>query len=380
MALRINEYVTAGELRNTTRNSIRGWIEFAPDYGVWIELTGNFKGQFEGKHFKFRVNKAENELLAIDDLPECVNGMADRQIGVIGDVLLREVRVPTVPMEEFLSRYKLGEPAPCDIKESLYLEWFSQNGRVVAEITSPEIEFITEDPNDRQTPVADPLYDPNIGDAGELSITSVEINDDGTAITEEIRFDRDELVEDEFQLFDKDLEQKVRQSLAESSDADDSEVQLSDSVPWDDDSAQSGARQTRSWDEVIPGIDPETKALYESWDEIYHGEKDEPLSTLFDPPFQLPPLDSITTDEEAEPLLHMVIGRLAMFSVAIDLCEHCTPLSAYRMLVTEILPIAHVHPNLAATDIVQHYSAFEFCPQCEAEFEAEYDGRNSQDD
>ena len=379
MAIRINDYVTAGELRNTNRNSIRGWIEFAPDYGIGIELTGNFKGQFEGKHFRFRVKKPEHERIAIEDLPDCVECLADRQIGVVGDVLLREVKVPTVPIAEFLQRSKLGEPTPCDIKDSLYLEWYSQNGRVVAEIMEPEIEFVSEDPNDHESLVAEPLFVPDNEDTGEadkkggLSITRIEIDEDGTAITEEIEFERDnDSVDDEFQLFDEDLEQKIQRSLADLAQpvAEDLE---DDADLWSGDLSGSETTKLRSWDEVIPGIDPETKALYESWDEIYGGEKDEPVSNLFDPPLQLPPMETITTDEDAEPVLKMILGRLAQFNIAFDLCEHCTPLSAYRMLVNEILPEAKVHPNLAATDIVEHYCAYAYCPQCAAEFESEYE-------
>ena len=45
MAIRISEYVLAGELRNTTRNSVAGWIEFAPDWGVWIELMATWSNR-----------------------------------------------------------------------------------------------------------------------------------------------------------------------------------------------------------------------------------------------------------------------------------------------------------------------------------------------
>ena len=69
----------------------------------------------------------------------------------------------------------------------------------------------------------------------------------------------------------------------------------------------------------------------------------------------------------------MILARLAELNIAIDMCEHSTPLSAYRMLVNEILPIASVHPNLAATNIVEHYCAYEFCPQCLAQLDAEYE-------
>ena len=97
------------------------------------------------------------------------------------------------------------------------------------------------------------------------------------------------------------------------------------------------------------------------------------MTSLFDPPLQLPATDSLHTDEDARPWLTMVIGQLALLNIAYDLCEHSTPLSAYRILVNEILPTAKVHPGLAGGDIVQHYSAYEYCEQCQAEFDAEFE-------
>jgi hypothetical protein len=72
--------------------------------------------------------------------------------------------------------------------------------------------------------------------------------------------------------------------------------------------------------------------------------------------------------------------RLATFNIAIDLCEHMTPLSAYQMLMKEILPEASVNPNLATTEIIQHYSSWERCPQCAAAFEDEYHRQQADED
>jgi hypothetical protein len=181
-------------------------------------------------------------------------------------------------------------------------------------------------------------------------------------------------------LFDADLDQKIQRSLAsdqESSVPDFDGVDDAKNLPPGSD--ESTPPSTRSWDEVIPGIDPETKALYESWDEIYHGGNEGSVMPLLDS-YQLPDPDSLTTDEEAKPHLDLIMMRLAMFNISIDLCEHMTPISAYRILMKEILPEATVHPNLAATEIVQHYSTWESCPECEAEFEAEYESRKSEED
>ena len=388
MAIRINEYVVTGELRNTSRNSVNGHIAFGPKSYIRIELTGNFAGQFEGKHFRFRVNRPDSELVSVEDLPEHVAMLEFRQIGAIGSVELRQVRIPCVPIEEFLRRSKLGEMPPCDLKDCLYLEWFSQNGRVVAELTDLELEFISNLGDDTFIPHVEPILglnennnfdqdDSEDSDHGGLSITSIGIDDEGNASIEEVDLSRFEK-SDEYGLFSADLDEKIRQSLASDPepiapeiDGDDSAINL----PFDPDGSTPPA--TRSWDEVIPGIDPETKALYESWDEIYHGGNEDPVMPLFES-FNLPDPDSLATDEQAAPYLDLIIARLATFSISIDLCEHMTPLSAYRILMTEILPEASVHPNLAATEIVQHFCTWESCPQCEAEFEAEYESRESE--
>ena len=125
----------------------------------------------------------------------------------------------------------------------------------------------------------------------------------------------------------------------------------------------------RSWDDVIPGLDEETKRMYEQWDEVAYGEKDEPLSTLFDPPLKLEPPDRVTSEEQAESLLNMLLTRLATHSVAVDVCEHFTALDTYRWLVEVILPEADIHPQLPQIGFVQPYSTWEDCPRCAAEFE-----------
>jgi hypothetical protein len=68
----------------------------------------------------------------------------------------------------------------------------------------------------------------------------------------------------------------------------------------------------------------------------------------------------------------VLLARLALQSMAIDICEHFTPLATYRWLLEEILPGCHIHPRLPQIGFVQHYSTWEFCPECEAAFDARY--------
>ncbi len=170
-------------------------------------------------------------------------------------------------------------------------------------------------------------------------------------------------------MFGTDFDQRVAQSLA--GDAGD---QSATAEPADTDS------EKRPWEDVIPDIDPDTKAMYEQWDEIFEGKKDQPITYLFKTPLRLPRADRVTSDEEAEPLVRAILAQLALLSVALDVCEHFTPLDTYRLLMNEILPTAKVHPNLAESEMVQHYATSDFCDQCEAEFDTDFDPNAESDD
>jgi hypothetical protein len=67
------------------------------------------------------------------------------QEGAVGDMTAsRKVRLPGVPIEEFLEMTRRGEKPPERLANSLYLEWFSDaNGRVVLESTGCEVSLST---------------------------------------------------------------------------------------------------------------------------------------------------------------------------------------------------------------------------------------------
>ncbi len=385
MAFRIGEYVTGGELGNLRRNSIFGWIEFAPDYGVRIELTGNFPEELAGKKIRFTVPK--EPLCQPGEFPEAIEKLADRQIGVIGDVVLRHVKVPDLPIDEFYKLDKAAQQEHTHEKNSLYLEWYSQNGRVVAELVDPSIEILEEDDGKLAGPEDFmPLpAEPTDGTTGGLEITEIRTDEDGETHIEHYNFstakeDAAEDDEDPYHLFAPGLEQSVAESLGSPSpdsfsDSDSLTEGEVDAIPW----SPEEQPQPRSWDEVIPGIDPETKAIYEQWDEIFHQEKDEPITDLIQSTLKLPHAEDVTSDEEAEPLVMAILTQLALLSVAMNVCEHFSPLDTYRLLMNEILPTATAHPNLAATDIVQHFSTSDDCHACQAEFDVEYEARYGED-
>lgn len=354
MAIRIGAHVVGGRLDNSRRNQVFGWLEFGEDAGIRIELTGNFVGELAGRDLRFRTAA---------DVPDdrddaLLDSLEVRQIGVIGTVSLRMVRVPQMPTAEFYARCKSGESPACDEKACLYVEWFSQNGRVVAEIVDPE--FITED-EDEDAADEEPLVPealPGIDETSGPRIEGDAINEQGEV--EELSLsDNADGEDDPYALFPSDLEAQLRHSGGDEETAD---------------KMNAAAGEPRPWEEVIPGIDEETKQMYEQWDEVAHGTKDEPLSTLFDPPISLKQPDELTDEAEAETALYSLLARLALYGVAVDMCEHFSTLDTYRWLLEEILPEAHIHPRLRSTGFVQHYSTYESCPRCEAEFEAEFEG------
>ncbi|QDV22269.1 hypothetical protein [Aureliella helgolandensis] len=359
MALRIGEYVRAGELRNNRRNGVYGWIEFAADYGIRIELTGNLKGELEGKNFRLQVPLPPDAAqLEPGTFPDEIEQLADRQIGVVGEMELRSVRIPLLPLDQWRKLSPQEKIANSEEQKCLYLEWFSQNGRVVAEILAPEIELLPDDLGDDDSEDED---EERYG----LGFTEVRVGEDDETgnnfVLDGSDEEDDEEEEDDnpYGLFDENLDRKVAESLGPIVDQEFDEREPP---------SEGGLR---AWDQAIPGLDPETKAMYEQWDEIFEGKKDEPLSYLFETPLKLPKPDAVLTDEEALPLVTAILAQLALLSVALDVCEHFTPLDTYQLLMTEILPTAKVHPNLAATEMVQHYSTSDYCDECEAEFERE---------
>lgn len=367
MAFRIGDYVHSGELRNSRRNSIVGWINFGDEIGLRLELTGNLPGEFSGKDFRFTVPQTPSRS---DEFNQSIDAMETLQAGVIGEVVLRIAKVPTCSAEELRQRLEAHLPLECREIPLLYLEWYSQNGRVVAEIVDPKIEWIGADEELSLADVQpDPLPDPADwpADIGP-EIVAFTQNEHGFIEEFPLNESGEEAVDDDdpYQLFPPDFERQI------------ANAQNDENVPTVAakffDNADEGHQQERDWADVIPGIDPETKELYEQWDEILHGQNHEPVTTLFDPPIAMPPPDSLT-EEQAAAHLKIILSRLAEFCISIDMCQHATALSTYRWLLDDILPEARFTPASLGSGFIQGYSTYESCPQCEAEFDAEWNAR-----
>ena len=137
MAYRIHDSVERGEIDNRVKGIVRGkiWVKGCPE-PIVLELKGNAHPDLAGCLLTFT-----NPLKTIPvHHAEHFNTV---QRGSIGDLTAsRKVRVPAVPMEEFLHWPKDKGRPPTRWANCLYLEWFSlANGRVVVESTDYELKI-----------------------------------------------------------------------------------------------------------------------------------------------------------------------------------------------------------------------------------------------
>ena len=452
MARRLEEYVLRGEIRNGRRNSVSGWLEVlrAETYDgkvsvqpalVMLSITGNLGGVLEGLTFRFEVRHG--------DLPKprpvLEADFQTQQIGAMGDSVFRMVRVPSMPVDEYTDANRRDENPPEEQRASIYLEWYSQNGRVVLELLDPKFEFegAYKDLTD-----PDPQASHSSGDFSPPEITTIIRNADGTfdvvddlddldesddgeddgdetddwdddddvnSIDEDLSLDDDASFDEEstnddgrvgeqvdageesdpFALFPPNLEEQIHESatdavdvdslMAQSRDDNDDELDVSDREErtWPDFQSLAEARangtshKPRDWSEVIPGIDPATKAMYEQWDEVIFGTKDEPLTLLFEEPLCLPKPNALRDETHAWQVLSPLLAAMALRGVAFDMCVHFTAMQAYELLIDELLPRAGVHPNLAATGFVKHYCTTEHCEECTKGVSERSKGRDS---
>ncbi len=362
MAWNLGDAVVRGELFHLKRNSVHGWVELlGSETGLHLNLTGNMQGELEGKRVHFETALAESEPAspteAIPDTP--VSSQAPKNLDF--EALEIQQIGPTGTMTLTRAQGNGGKEST-DFK--LILEWFSQNGQMRIELDNPRIAFLPADSDDQ------PPLDPDIA-ARFAGLSPYRHFDEA----DEVELPADADADDPYGLFPPELESKIEEETrSQEIAAIDEGTENSDFFLAEN---PGDLPKTRAWDEVIPGIDEQTRRLYESWDEIFEGKKDVPLSTIFDPPLALYPADKLS-DSEVEAALGVILRRLAMHSVALDMCEHFSPRDAYRMLVEEILPERPIYPGLPLTGYVQHYSTWEHCVICDAELEARWQAQEKE--
>jgi hypothetical protein len=315
MTLHLTEYIRGGEIINSRKNSVHGYLSLlGSDRPLVLQLTGNCSADLAGRHIRFEI-PSDSDSDSDASAEEYVDGLqiAWNQIGVPGQMTT--------------------EKSP----SALYLEWYGQNGHIVIDLQNPGVEFVIEDVVVEDPPRLDEAdeIDDDFSDEGQSPSVSFEQATDPEIETWEPA--QEESEEDPFGLFSPNLDSTLRESQG-------------------------------TW---RPEPDDETLAQWKEWDEVFDGSKDVPLSSLFDPPLQLPPEQSLD-DERIFELFNTILKELARHNVAFHMCEHFTPRAGYALLVNQILPEYGTHPELPRIGYTMNLDTSEFCDECAAAFDREF--------
>ena len=350
MAIRIGPLVEYGELCNTRDYSVTGFVKLkGREDPIRLRLTGNAGPDLMGWRIAFAPPAPEAVTWWEPEAdPELAETLQAEQIGPTGTMTAASVvKVTACPPDELHTRCKAGEPPPFLEKPRLYVEWYSQNGRVVIEIADPRIERI------EYVDIGGPAIDksqppekdeePDLSEGPSIAIVRRDDNSEietweGTA--REYLEEREE--EDPYGLFSDDLRHHLDRRSREA-----------DRAAWSEEAR-------KEWEEM------------ELLDDLIETSDGEPLISFLQSPGIYRPPDQLD-DEEVEGALKGILMELALFGVALDVCEHFTPRDAYRLLVEELLPNQRAHPELRGTGWVTSFMTHEFCPECEAEADRHYE-------
>jgi hypothetical protein len=358
MALRLGDLVVRGEIFNTRKNSVHGYIQLlGHECPLMIELTGNCDPDLAGWRFRFEASpRPGRKRDDSDSPPPDLSNLVWNQIGPTGTMTAaRRVRIFDCSTKEFVIRCELNEPPPTRWVRCLYLEWYSQNGRVVVELPDPIIEFVERvalpgvpmtdgQPADQQPPDETGSHVPALG------ITLIQPKDEGGV---EIRHevwgqagdddDADRAHDGEFGVVPQELQRLLDAQAAEA-----------DRAAGTEDAVSKEIREMELMDELI------------------ESDADEPLCSIFDKPMTLPAVEELD-DKQAERLLKSLLAQLALCGVALHICEHFTAREAYRLLIEKVLWEERAYPQLRGTQWVQNIMTSEHCKECEAEAERDFE-------
>lgn len=342
MAYWLGDYVVSGEIFNTKNHSVHGWLELRGwNHPLVLQLTGNCSPDLAGWHFRFEARTTGSGGTETADL----DLLATQQIGPTGTMTV----TPRVRKADFLegnSGQSRGRHGASPAKRCLHLEWFSQNGRVVVELLDPVIEFVEfEDFNVRRNGPAAvlPAEEEIPGRPGPNGAPALPDEKDESDLEGLLSDFETEEEEDPYGLFPKDLQ-----------------LQLDLGTPDTD------------WSSLEDEDKPQMIRDLELMDDLIENSPGVPLSELFDNPVKCPLPDQLD-DEQVEAALKSLLAELALFGVALDICEHFTLRDAYRLLLEQICPEERAYPELRNTQWVQHHSTSDYCDQCQAEFDREFE-------
>lgn len=128
MAWRLDEAVEHGMIDNTVEGTTTGKIWLAGrDEPLILSLNGDCWRDLAGTVLEFENPKPKvcHEAITLDT----------EQTGIVGDITAsQKARVPQIPEDQISVYYSQNREIPCEWKNILYLEWFSEiNGRVLIE-------------------------------------------------------------------------------------------------------------------------------------------------------------------------------------------------------------------------------------------------------
>lgn len=143
VAFRVSDLVVDGEIDNTQKGRVTGWIQFSNRSDrVTLNLKGDCQPDLAGWRFRVKRLRPVPEWADPSDAAQ----LTAHQTGDAGTITAsHRVNDPDCSPEELVTRCRLGEPPPSVWRDALYLEWFSRtNGRVVIEDTRLGVDLVGE--------------------------------------------------------------------------------------------------------------------------------------------------------------------------------------------------------------------------------------------
>lgn len=136
MAWRLDEAVEHGIIDNTVEGTTTGKIWLAGrEEPLILSLNGDCWRDLAGTMLEFENPDPHISLEA--------NGLDTEQTGIVGDITSsRKARIPEIPEAEIIEYHRQNRGIPCQWRNILYLEWFSEiNGRVLIEAAGYELRI-----------------------------------------------------------------------------------------------------------------------------------------------------------------------------------------------------------------------------------------------
>lgn len=347
MAFRLSDLVIAGFFMNSRRFSTHGRLLLRGGEMTYaFELTGDPSPDLLGRKLEFEVPGNDRE--PTDEDRRLAAQFRPLQIGTTGEMTATLKRkIFDCSTEEYLRRSELGEPPPTRWEDSLYLEWFSQNGRVLIELPMSKLRFLTEE---------------EIAARDKAEKESFEA----------------EMREQEERQRAKTTNPEIDDLPGEEEDDDDILAPAPDPISQAEEDGEEGyglipeelnsdlERKARRMDLEVAGESEDTIKMIEEtelMDEMLEKGKQTPLMEFL-ADLKLPSPASVATEEEAEQSLKLALMKLALAGVAFHLCEHCTIREAYRIFIEEVCGKCGHYRPLCGTGWVQNYCASDYCPKC----------------